>query len=410
MSLCDIYLPDSNWTVEDLRNVLNQLPQPFLIMGDLNAHNPIWGSERLDASGKKVEKFLEETNLTLLNTGEGTYLNLRSNKLSALDLAFCSPNKAPLLQWICLGDHLTDHFPIKLECASQNTSRLLPRRWKIEKANWPLYKNKVDTIELLPDDVNEATELFTQKIIGAAQDAVPKIGGIRGKKSVPWREQLLVSYCCGILAQPHHPCYPPIPSDEEYDIYERRATITRPAETRLRELLNSFDYDIPRIHNWTPCEIPPWTLNIPEMELQLTEFQKKEMNPSLIIKEFLRMRNGYPESHIIYTDGSKTEAGAGAAFTCSGNSHSWSLSREATVFTTELYAILQALCGERQPRCEFCQRRKTVEHLILRCEEFGEQRQRIGITNDLKQCLANDRNATQKTLSFIREIGIYFEL
>ncbi|KAG5884641.1 hypothetical protein JTB14_035736 [Gonioctena quinquepunctata] len=79
------------------------------------------------------------------------------------------------------------------------------------------------------------------------------------------------------MAQPHHPCYPPIPSDEEYDIYERRATITRPAGTRLRELLNSFDYDIPRIHNWTPCEIPPWTLNIPEMELQLTKFQKKEM-------------------------------------------------------------------------------------------------------------------------------------
>ncbi|KAG5876551.1 hypothetical protein JTB14_021457 [Gonioctena quinquepunctata] len=465
MSLGDIYLPNSNWTVEDLRNIMNQLLQPFLIM--------------------------------------------------ALDLAFCSPNIAPLLRWICLGDHLTDHFPIKLECASQNTSRLLPRRWKIEKANWPLYKTKVDTIELLPDDVNEATELFTQKIIGAAQDAVPKTGGIRRKKSLPWwnneialsisrkngalnvfkrnpslenmiafkkaraksrrlireskkrtweeyvstitldtpaaevwnkirsilekefteaspilevngqvivnngdiaealtayfeslsgsqnyepeflqhkatveididfgddnlanynvpftitelenaltevkntapgedeivyeflkqltpsakqillhlynniwstarpsklkvldsiqgtalrlalgafrtspyeslcveagvppvkfrREQLLVSYCCGILAQPHHPCYPPIPSDEEYDIYARRATITRPAGTRPRELLNSLDYDIPRIHNWTPCETPPWTLNISKMELQLTEFQKKRNEP-----------------------------------------------------------------------------------------------------------------------------------
>ncbi|KAG5886324.1 hypothetical protein JTB14_034787 [Gonioctena quinquepunctata] len=90
------------------------------------------------------------------------------------------------------------------------------------------------------------------------------------------REQLSVSYCYGILAQPHHPCYPPIPSDEEYDIYERRATITRPAGIRLRELLNSFNYDIPRIHNWTPCEIPPWTLNIPEMELQPTEFQDEK--------------------------------------------------------------------------------------------------------------------------------------
>ncbi|KAG5879841.1 hypothetical protein JTB14_021448 [Gonioctena quinquepunctata] len=47
------------------------------------------------------------------------------------------------------------------------------------------------------------------------------------------REQLLVSYCCGILTQPHHPCYPPIPSYEEYDIYERRATIQDQLEPAL---------------------------------------------------------------------------------------------------------------------------------------------------------------------------------
>ncbi|KAG5868939.1 hypothetical protein JTB14_022457 [Gonioctena quinquepunctata] len=93
-----------------------------------------------------------------------------------LDLAFCSPNIAPLLQWICLGNHLTDHFPIKLECASQNVSRLVPRRWKMEKAILPFYKTKVDTIELLPDDVNEATEVFVQNIKEQLKTQYLKLG------------------------------------------------------------------------------------------------------------------------------------------------------------------------------------------------------------------------------------------
>ncbi|KAG5886013.1 hypothetical protein JTB14_018430 [Gonioctena quinquepunctata] len=89
-----------------------------------------------------------------------------------------------------------------------------------------------------------------------------------------WDTHMKICYGCGILAQPQHPYYPPTLSDGEYDIYVRRA---RPAGICLRELLNSLDTQ--RIHNWTTYETPPWTLNIPKMELQLTEMEKKRNEP-----------------------------------------------------------------------------------------------------------------------------------
>ncbi|KAG5867412.1 hypothetical protein JTB14_007102 [Gonioctena quinquepunctata] len=56
----------------------------------------------------------------------------------------------------------------------------------MERTNLPFYKTKEDSIELLPDDVREATEVFTMKIMGAVRNAIPQTGGISGKKSVPW--------------------------------------------------------------------------------------------------------------------------------------------------------------------------------------------------------------------------------
>nr|CAI5817414.1 unnamed protein product [Callosobruchus analis] len=41
-------LVDSDWCLEELEAILSQLPVPFILAGDFNAHNPLWGSERLD--------------------------------------------------------------------------------------------------------------------------------------------------------------------------------------------------------------------------------------------------------------------------------------------------------------------------------------------------------------------------
>lgn len=90
MTIANIYLPNFDWSVEDLKNITAQLQTPYLILGDFNAHNPLWGSDNLDRRGRLIEQFLDDENLILLNTGEGTYLNSRSNNFSSIDLTICS--------------------------------------------------------------------------------------------------------------------------------------------------------------------------------------------------------------------------------------------------------------------------------------------------------------------------------
>jgi Endonuclease-reverse transcriptase len=46
---------------------------PFIITGDVNAHNPIWGSRRRNFMGKIFEQFVNQKGLVILNTGEMTH-------------------------------------------------------------------------------------------------------------------------------------------------------------------------------------------------------------------------------------------------------------------------------------------------------------------------------------------------
>ena len=75
-----------------------------------------------------------------------------------------------------------------------------------------------------------------------------------------------------------------------------------------------------------PSEIAPWLLPRAALRLDLTQYDKREVNPQLLRASFGHVVSKYPGYEIIYTDGSKTDRGVGAAFHASGQTHSWSLS------------------------------------------------------------------------------------
>ncbi|KAG5877047.1 hypothetical protein JTB14_029375 [Gonioctena quinquepunctata] len=72
LTLCSIYLPDYHWNMQEIQNILHQLPEPALIMGDFNAHSPLWGSETRDSRGRRIEILLEQENICLANPGSNT--------------------------------------------------------------------------------------------------------------------------------------------------------------------------------------------------------------------------------------------------------------------------------------------------------------------------------------------------
>ncbi|GFN93096.1 RNA-directed DNA polymerase from mobile element jockey [Plakobranchus ocellatus] len=72
--------------------LFEQLPKPFLVLGDFNAHS--FGSEdsHQDGRGRMLEEFMAENNLIILNSGEQTFVLSAYHSTSAIDLAVASPS------------------------------------------------------------------------------------------------------------------------------------------------------------------------------------------------------------------------------------------------------------------------------------------------------------------------------
>ena len=84
MTLCSIYLPPSS-PIDDkkLYNLINQLPKPFIIMGDFNSHRTLWACRDTNDRGRTIEDFITEHDLVLLNDTSSTYLHPATGSYSS---------------------------------------------------------------------------------------------------------------------------------------------------------------------------------------------------------------------------------------------------------------------------------------------------------------------------------------
>lgn len=191
LTICNVYIPPDRAIVEeDLTDLLSQLPPPYLLLGDFNAHHPLWGSEKASPAGKIIEKILNNNDITILNTGEATHISSFSGKTSSIDLSFSDPRSAAELAWQVLDStHDSDHFPIIL-----STNRNLPPPqshtcWNLRSVDWTAFSETADeAIRLLrlPEDINTCVSQFTSAIVESAQKHIPRKTHNPRLKQVPW--------------------------------------------------------------------------------------------------------------------------------------------------------------------------------------------------------------------------------
>ena len=81
---------------EGLQEIYDQLPQPVLMMGDINGYNTIWGSITTDARVRIIEEFTEANDLSILNTGASTRVAYDTEM--CIDLSIVIPTLAPTLE------------------------------------------------------------------------------------------------------------------------------------------------------------------------------------------------------------------------------------------------------------------------------------------------------------------------
>ena len=205
ITVCSLYLPpDLDFSYNDVRLLINQLPTPFLLLGDFNAHNPLWGGNTLDEKGRIFEDIIDNHNITLLNNGAMTYHNIYSNTYSAIDLSICSSNLHVDYEW-SVNEHPngSDHFPIHIRSITNEPSEFSPK-WKVDEADWEKFKESTNMERDLNSfsSLSEAYNFFTEVTLNGATASIPKTKGKPNRPAVPWWNKT-----CGNLRKITRKCY-----------------------------------------------------------------------------------------------------------------------------------------------------------------------------------------------------------
>ena len=189
--------PLFHYNFNNLKRIINSLPKPILLMGDLNAHNPMWDESctNADEAGKKIEDMIDELNMICLNEeSTPTYISYTNGASTSVDLTICSSNIEHAFDWNVLEDSYTsDHFPILITCL-QPPQEPPHQRYNTEKANWTQYKSNIaSNLQEYNENlnINETYEILQRCIINAADLSIPKTSSKKRKREVPWWNQEL---------------------------------------------------------------------------------------------------------------------------------------------------------------------------------------------------------------------------
>ena len=177
-TLISLYIPPNNNhpnIVNELNDLLANLPPPFLICTDANGHHQSWGSEIDNTRGRIVYDWLNNNNSSILNTGEPTYETHQGN-FTHIDLSLSSPNLSPLYEWTVHHENFTsDHFPIIIESHNPNIPKIpLIPKYKIKKANWDLFRRILDIPNVSFSSPNDACDQLEKALKFAADASIPK--------------------------------------------------------------------------------------------------------------------------------------------------------------------------------------------------------------------------------------------
>ncbi|GFY67815.1 hypothetical protein TNIN_90121 [Trichonephila inaurata madagascariensis] len=171
VTICNVYLPsNASLNFRELQEFIDQLPSPFILLGDFNAHL-LWGCQDVNSRGKVIKKLLTELDLTLLNDSSNTYFHSPTQSFSTIDLSICSPSLLLDLTGSVLGNPFgSDHFPVVISYATPIACATLRQpQWKFDQANWETIKTQE---EVSSGSIDEAVSLVTSCILSAANNAI----------------------------------------------------------------------------------------------------------------------------------------------------------------------------------------------------------------------------------------------
>ena len=115
-TVCSIDLLHVDVVNNDILNLLQQLPEPFLFLGDMNARHHLQGEEIHNQKGIFLGELFIEEDLFLLNNNEPTYYHKQNNSYTTTDLSVVSSDFYLDFNYKILSSlHESDHYSISID-------------------------------------------------------------------------------------------------------------------------------------------------------------------------------------------------------------------------------------------------------------------------------------------------------
>ena len=131
---------------------------------------------------------MAQEGLCVFNDGSDTYLHPGNGTYSSIDLSIGEPSLLLDFSWHVHDDLCgSDHFPIIMENLFSSPQQRIPR-WKLEKANWPLFEilcREEITLDTFKD-IEDPILCFNKQIISIADRTIPKTSTNPKHPSKPW--------------------------------------------------------------------------------------------------------------------------------------------------------------------------------------------------------------------------------
>ena len=175
LSICSIYIPPTfGLQIEHLYRLIDKMEKNYILLGDFNAHHPIWGSPFNSSAigrGKIITEFIKSQNLTVLNDGSPTYISDISTHYSHIDLSLCTEGISNIFTWETLSEaYGSDHFPILITIPTYKHEKkgICRPKWIIKDEGWNVYRKYVKIPVITSENIDAYSDKVTESIIEAA--------------------------------------------------------------------------------------------------------------------------------------------------------------------------------------------------------------------------------------------------
>lgn len=160
----DTSLSEAEWSA--LLTILDALPN-LIIVGDLNAHHFLWGSDLSNPDGNHLADAINNSNLCVLNSGACTRIHTNQFLKSVPDVSLVSADIFASMRWSVEDDARgSDHFPIAVLIHGLSFSRCRTKpKIGVKKVKWDKFnENIIERCNNVTVDSNNYLEVYEELV------------------------------------------------------------------------------------------------------------------------------------------------------------------------------------------------------------------------------------------------------